>query len=103
MEDEDKSPGGIPGFGWFLIGLAPIPVWLLIVGNDQGPISPVTIKLLIGLTILCNLCGGIGCLVRVMTDVLGRIALGILIAGLLFVLTVFVAVFVGCMVHPVNI
>jgi hypothetical protein len=103
MDNEGKSPKGMPGFGWFLIGVAPIPIWLLIVGNDQGPISPVTIKILITLTVLCNLCGGIGCLSRVMTDVVARLALGILIAGLLFSLTVFIAVFVGCMTHPVNI
>jgi len=38
-----------------------------------------------------------------MTDVVARLALGILIAGLLFSLTVFIAVFVGCMTHPDNI
>jgi hypothetical protein len=98
-EPKEKSSGPTP-FGWFLIGLIPIPIWLLFVTGSGDPPSRMAAMTILVITIVCNLVGGIGCMENFSPYIIALVILGIFIAAFLFALTMVVAVFVGCVAHP---
>jgi hypothetical protein len=82
-------------FLWLLVGLAPIPMLLMLLpadGSGSPAIHPVV--LLLG-CVACNLSGGIGCLSN-LKNVAVRIILGFLLAGFFFLLALAVVLFQAC-------
>jgi hypothetical protein len=78
---------------WLMVGLAPILILLLAVSGNG--LSPGDLMSLLVLCVVCNLIGGFGC-ARNVKDWVARIALGLVLAGCFFVLSVIVAVFEAC-------
>jgi hypothetical protein len=84
-------------FLWLLVGLAPIPM-VLVLFSAAKPGSALAQSLLpIALVVVpaCNLLGGIGCLGGI-KNIAVRVILGVLLAAFFFALTVVVAVFQAC-------
>ncbi len=84
-------------FAWLLIGLAPIPMVLILISvvKHDNALAQSLVPIAMIVVPACNLVGGIGCLGR-MKNVAARIVLGVLLAAFFFALTVIVAVFQAC-------
>src|SRR5580704_4352012 len=78
---------------WSAVGLAPIPILLLVV-SVIGASQTSDVIFLLFLCVTCNLLGGFGC-ARSVKNQAARIALGLFLAGCFFVVTVIVPIFVG--------
>jgi hypothetical protein len=84
-------------FIWLLVGLAPIPMVLIMISAVKPGSAPAQSLIPIALVVVpaCNLLGGIGCLGGI-KNVAVRIILGIFLAAFFFALTAIVAVFQAC-------
>jgi hypothetical protein len=80
-------------FLWLLVGLAPIPL-LLVLASANAPHPTLAASALI-ICPICNLCGGIGCLGGIKNAAV-RIILGLFLAAFFFGLSVIVALFQAC-------
>ena len=95
-DQKQKERNPATTFVWLLVGLAPIPMALIIISAKPG--APAAQSFLLCAMILapvCNLLGGIGCLGGI-KNVAVRVILGILLSAFFFALTVVVAVFQAC-------
>jgi FtsH-binding integral membrane protein len=78
---------------WLMVGLAPVPILVLVtsvIGVSQGLDG----IFLLFLCVTCNLLGGFGC-ARNLKNQAARIALGLFLAGCFFVATVIIPILVG--------
>jgi hypothetical protein len=76
---------------WLLFAFVPCFVAIPLMNNP----SPTVSGGLLILTVTCSLCSGIGVL-RGVKNQAARILLGLVLAGVFFVLNVIVVVFIGC-------
>jgi hypothetical protein len=83
------------GFVWLLVGLLPIPILLLVFSAKGEPPAWLNPVVLLIFCVACNLVGGIGCLSSVKSAPV-RIICGILLACVLFVVSLVVVVFRAC-------
>lgn len=93
--DELKKGEFNPAFAflWLLVGLAPAPILLIAASsNTQGRNSAIPLLII---CMLCNLCGGIGCLGGI-KNVAVRIILGLFLAVFFFGLSVLIALWQAC-------
>ena len=84
-------------FVWLLVGLAPIPMVLIMISavKPGSAMSQSLFPIALVLVPACNLVGGIGCLGGI-KNIAVRIILGILLAAFFFALTAIVAIFQAC-------
>lgn len=102
MNPEENSPNAPPdGAGgnpvstvfWLFVAFIPTLVSLLLF-ETKNP-SQWSFRALLFLSAACCLCSGFGVLAR-MKDLVLRIALGLILAGVFFVLNLIVVLFIGC-------
>ena len=89
-----KEPNPMVTFFWFLIGITPIPIFLIITGQDAIP-GWLNFPSILGICFVCNVLGGIGCLRRVKKGDL-RVVYGTLLGLVFFGICAVVALFVAC-------
>jgi hypothetical protein len=84
-------------FLWLLVGLAPIPILLVIISSKNAPrlLDPIAVFFV---CTLCNLVGGFGC-VRSVKNVALRVILGLFLGAIFFVLSWVIAIFQACSGH----
>jgi hypothetical protein len=80
-------------FLWVLVGLAPIPLLLMLVSTNRP--DPTLVSALLIISPICCLCGGIGCLGGI-KSIPVRIILGLFLAVFFFGLAAMVALFQAC-------
>jgi len=92
-----KKPNLAFIFIWLLVGVAPIPMVLIMISSAKPGSALAQSLFPIALLVVpvCNLLGGIGCLGGI-KNVFVRVVLGVLLASFFFALTVIVAVFQAC-------
>jgi len=83
----------VPGFLWLLVGLAPIPVFLVVVSSKST--NPGSAIFSFVFCVVCSLLGGLGCL-RGVRNVAVRIVFGIFLGAIFFVVSCAVAIFQAC-------
>jgi hypothetical protein len=92
-KDDKNEHNPTAAFLWLLVGLAPIPL-LLVFASANAP-HPVLAASALIICLICNLCGGIGCLGGIKNAAV-RIILGLFLAAFFFGLSVIVALFQAC-------
>jgi hypothetical protein len=85
-----KTPG--QGVVWLLLAFVPSVVSIPVVGKNS---SDFPLKSLLALTIVCCVCAGFGIL-RDTKNLAARIFFSVLLAGVFFVLNVFIVILIGC-------